>query len=307
MSTSIAPGTEDTSTTIRRPSSPRSPRRPGGGTAGYRKLLRHLVLLALCVIMLYPILWMLSSSFKPQSEIFTNQGLWPTEWTLENFVNGWTGLQYGFERYFINSALIAIASVVGNLLSCSLAAYVIARLDFRGKKAVLAIVLITIMLPYHVVVVPQYVMFSSLGWVNTFWPIIVPKFLATDAFFIFLMVQFIRALPRELDEAARIDGCGPFRIYWRIIMPLTLPALATTAIFTFIWTWNDFFIPLIYLNDPWTHTVPLALRSFLDATGESSFGSLFAMSVLALGPILGFFIVAQKYLVEGIATTGTKG
>ncbi len=290
-----------------RPSAPRSPRRPGGRSARYQRLLRHLMLLVLCAIMLYPILWMLSSSFKPQSEIFTNQGLWPTEWTLENYVNGWTGLQYGFERFFINSALIAIASVIGNLISCSLAAFVIARLNFRGKKVVLAIVLITIMLPYHVVVVPQYVMFSSIGWVNTFWPIIVPKFLATDAFFIFLMVQFIRALPRELDEAARIDGCGPFRIYWKVILPLTLPALATTAIFTFIWTWNDFFIPLIYLNDPWTHTVPLALRSFLDATGESSFGSLFAMSVLALGPILGFFIVAQKYLVEGIATTGTKG
>ncbi len=290
-----------------RPSAPRSPRRPGGRSARYQRLLRHLMLLVLCAIMLYPILWMLSSSFKPQSEIFTNQGLWPTEWTLENYVNGWTGLQYGFERFFINSALIAIASVIGNLISCSLAAFVIARLNFRGKKVVLAIVLITIMLPYHVVVVPQYVMFSSIGWVNTFWPIIVPKFLATDAFFIFLMVQFIRSLPRELDEAARIDGCGPFRIYWKVILPLTMPALATTAIFTFIWTWNDFFIPLIYLNDPWTHTVPLALRSFLDATGESSFGSLFAMSVLALGPILGFFIVAQKYLVEGIATTGTKG
>ncbi len=287
-------------------SKPMSPKRPGGGSPRYRRLLRHLLLLVLCAIMLYPVIWMLSSSFKPQATIFTEQGLWPREWTLDNYINGWNGLQYGFERYFFNSAVIAAASVIGNLISCSLAAYVIARLDFRGKKAVLAIVLFTIMLPYHVVVVPQYVMFSSMGWVNTFWPIIVPKFLATDAFFIFLMVQFIRALPRELDEAARIDGCGPFRIYWRILMPLTLPALATTAIFTFIWTWNDFFIPLIYLNDPSTHTVPLALRSFLDATGESSFGSLFAMSILALGPILGFFIVAQKYLVEGIATTGTK-
>lgn len=271
------------------------------------RLIRHLCLIGLCVLMLYPVLWMLSSSLKPQSEIFSNLGLWPAEFTLDNYIEGWNALQYGFDVFFLNSLVIAAASVVGNLMSCSLAAYVIARLEFRGRKSVLAIVLITLMLPYHVVVVPQYIMFSSFGWVNTFWPIILPKFLATDAFFIFLMVQFIRGLPRQLDEAARLDGCGPFGIYWRIILPLTLPALATTAIFTFIWSWNEFFIPLIYLTDPAMQTVPLALRAFQDSTGESSFGSLFAMSMLALAPILGFFIAAQKYLVEGIATTGTKG
>ncbi|UYN83442.1 MAG: carbohydrate ABC transporter permease [Microcella sp.] len=279
----------------------------GSKSTKFTRLMRHLLLLTLALVMLYPVIWMLSSSFKPADEIFTNPGLWPREWTLDNYINGWTALQFGFERYFLNSTVIAVAAVVGNLFSCSLAAFAIARLKFRGSKWVLAIVLLTIMLPYHVVVVPQYVVFSSLGWVNTFWPLILPKFLATDAFFIFLMVQFIRALPRELDEAARIDGCGPFGIYFRIILPLTMPALATTAIFTFIWTWNDFFTPLIYLNDPAVHTLPIALRSFLDSTGMSSFGSLFAMSLLALGPIVGFFIVAQKYLVDGIATTGAKG
>ncbi|RCK68960.1 carbohydrate ABC transporter permease [Desertihabitans brevis] len=273
----------------------------------FRRLMTHLALLTLSVVMLYPVIWMLSSSFKPQEEIFRNQGLIPWEVTLDNYVEGWNALQYGFELYFFNSLVVAVAAVVGNIFSCSLAAYALARLRFRARRVVLAIVLITIMLPYHVVVVPQYIMFSSFGWVNTFWPLILPKFLATDAFFIFLMVQFIRALPRELDEAATIDGAGPYRTYWKVILPLTMPAMATTAIFTFIWTWNDFFTPLIYLNDPTTHTVPLALRSFLDATGESSYGSLFAMSLLGLGPIIGFFIVAQRYLIEGIATTGVKG
>ncbi len=304
-------------TTIKAPLRPRKWREPdpdasvssmaGARMSRFRRLTKHLGLLALAFVMLYPVLWMLFASFKPQSEIFINSGLFPESWTLENYTNGWNALQYGFGTYFRNSAIVAVAAVVGNLFSCSLAAYAIARLNFRASRWILAIVLLTIMLPYHVVVVPQYIVFSSIGWVNTFWPLILPKFLATDAFFIFLMVQFIRALPKELDEAARIDGCGPYRIYWKIILPLTTPALATTAIFTYIWTWNDFFTPLIYLNDPATHTVPIALRNFLDATGQSSFGSLFAMSILALGPIVGFFIVAQKYLVDGIATTGVKG
>jgi multiple sugar transport system permease protein len=279
----------------------------GSQSTPVKRALRHALLIGLSLIMLYPVLWMISASFKGPDEIFNNPSLIPEEFTLDNYINGWTALGYGFERFFFNSTVVAVGAVLGNLFSCSLAAFAIARLRFRGSKWVLAIVLVTIMLPYHVVVVPQYVVFSSLGWVNTFWPLILPKFLATDAFFIFLMVQFIRSLPRELDEAARIDGCGPFGIYFRIILPLTMPALATTAIFTFIWTWNDFFTPLIYLSDPAVHTLPIALRSFLDSTGLSSFGSLFAMSLLALGPIIGFFLVAQRYLVDGIATTGAKG
>lgn len=279
-----------------------------GTKAGrYRRLTKHLLLIAVSLVMLYPVLWMLSSSFKEPGEIFTNQGLFAKTWTLDNYVQGWNALQYPFSQFFLNSTFVAVAAVVGNLFSCSLAAFAIARLRFKGSKVVLGIVLVSIMLPYHVVVVPQYIMFSSLGWVNTFWPLILPKFLATDAFFIFLMVQFIRALPRDLDEAARLDGCGPFGIYFRIILPLTTPALATTAIFTFIWTWNDFFTPLIYLTDPAMQTLPVALRSFLDSTGLSSYGPLFAMSILALGPIVGFFIVAQRYLIDGIATTGAKG
>jgi multiple sugar transport system permease protein len=163
------------------------------------------------------------------------------------------------------------------------------------------------MLPYHVTLIPQYILFLNLGWVDTFLPLVVPKFLAVDAFFIFLLVQFFRTIPRELDEAAMLDGCGPWRIYLMVILPLSLPALATAAIFTFIFTWDDFFGPLVYLNDIESYTVQLGLRSFVDSTGMSDWGALFAMSTLTLLPILAFFLFFQRLLIEGIATTGLKG
>ena len=162
------------------------------------------------------------------------------------------------------------------------------------------------MLPIHVIIVPQYVLFSQLGWVNTFLPLIVPKLLATDAFFIFLMVQFIRGIPKELDEAARIDGAGHPRIFLQIILPLMVPALATTAIFTFIWTWNDFFAQLIFLTKPELYTVPLALRSFEDAQSATNYAQMFAMSVVSLIPIFLIFLFGQRFLIKGIATTGIK-
>ncbi|MGH3656751.1 MAG: carbohydrate ABC transporter permease, partial [Micromonosporaceae bacterium] len=164
-----------------------------------------------------------------------------------------------------------------------------------------------IMLPHHVTLIPQYAIFLELDWINTYLPLIVPKFLAVDAFFIFLMVQFIRGIPRELEDAAKVDGCGPVAIYWRIVLPLLTPALATTAIFTFIWTYNDFFTQLVYLSDTDMFTVPLGLRSFLDASGESSWGPMFAMSVLSLIPVCLIFAFFQRRLTEGISTTGMKG
>jgi multiple sugar transport system permease protein len=162
------------------------------------------------------------------------------------------------------------------------------------------------MLPYHVTLIPQYVLFLNIGWVNTWLPLVVPKYLAVDAFFIFLMVQFFRGLPRELDEAAQMDGCSAWRIYWKIILPLSVPVLATAAIFSFIWTWEDFFGPLIYLGDIKSYTVQLGLRSLVDSSGSSDWGALFAMSVLSLIPIFLIFLFFQRLLIEGIATTGMK-
>jgi multiple sugar transport system permease protein len=225
---------------------------------------------------------------------------------LDNYTGGWNALENPFGHYLVNSAIVVIGAIAGNLLSCSLAAYAFARLQFRLKALWFSIMLVTIMLPIHVVVVPQYIIFNYLGWIDTFIPLILPKFLATDAFFVFLMVQFIRGIPRELDEAARIDGCGHWQIFSRMMIPLMTPALATTAIFTFIWTWSDFFTPLIYLTDPTKYTVPVALRSFLDSTSGSNWGAMFAMSIVSLIPIFLAFLFGQRFLIRGIATTGGK-
>lgn len=271
-----------------------------------RSVLKHVLLIVFGLVMLYPLLWMLASSFKPSALIFREPGLIPSEIDLGNYTDGWNALTHPFGHYLLNSAIVVLGSVLGNLVACSLAAYAFARLQFRGRGVWFAIMLMSIMLPIHVVIVPQYVLFSSLEWINTFLPLIVPKLLATDAFFIFLMVQFFRGIPKELDEAARLDGCGHGRIYLRIMMPLALPALATTAIFTFIWTWNDFFSQLIFLTKPDMYTVPIALRTFIDSTGESSWGPMFAMSIVSLVPVFLVFLFGQKYLVKGIATTGIK-
>ncbi|MDX3526666.1 carbohydrate ABC transporter permease [Streptomyces sp. ID05-39B] len=271
-----------------------------------RAPLKH-CLLALCALtMLYPVLWMAVSSLRPNNQIFRSAGLALTHPHFENYSNGWNAFSQPFSHYMINSAIVVTGAILGNLLACSLAAYAFARLEFRAKRVWFAVMLVTIMLPIHVIIVPQYVLFSELGWVNTFLPLIVPKFLATDAFFIFLMVQFIRGIPREIDEAARIDGAGHARIFFSLILPLMVPALATTAIFTFIWTWNDFYTQLIYLTDPDMYTTPLALRTFVDQQTATDWGSVFAMSVVSLVPVFLVFLAGQRFLLRGIATTGGK-
>jgi len=269
-------------------------------------LARHVLLGAASLVMLYPLLWMFASSLKPEAEIFNSASLIPSHVEFDAYVRGWFGLRYSFGVFFRNSAIVAILAVIGNVFACSLAAYAFARLRFPGRNLWFALMMGTLMLPYHVTLIPQYVLFLNLDWVDTFLPLVVPKFLASDAFFIFLLVQFFRGIPKELDEAAVMDGCGPWRVYTRIILPLAVPALATAAIFTFIWTWDDFFGPLIYLNDMSNYTAQLGLRSFVDSTGKSDWGGLFAMSVVTLVPIFVFFIFFQRLLIEGIATTGMK-
>jgi multiple sugar transport system permease protein len=271
-----------------------------------RSVLKHALLILASLIMIYPVLWMLVSSLRPTDVIFRTPGLWLNQFYIQNYTEGWFALESPFGWYIINSAIVVLGAIAGNLLSCTLAAYAFARLKFRMRTVWFSIMLLTIMLPIHVVVVPQYIIFNQLGFVNTFVPLILPKFLATDAFFVFLMVQFIRGIPRELDEAALIDGCGHWRIFSRVMLPLMGPAIATTAIFTFIWTWSDFFTPLIYLTDPFAYTVPVALRSFLDATAGSNWGAMFAMSVVTLIPLFLVFLFGQRFLVKGIATTGGK-
>lgn len=268
---------------------------------------RHVILVALLIVMLYPVIWMLGASFEPSAQIFVNVGLLPKTWTLANYRNGWFPMQgLSFTRLFANSLLIAGLAVLGNVCSCTMAAYAFARLQFRFRSFLFALMLLTIMLPYQVLIIPQYILFLHLGWLNTYLPLVVPRFLAVDAFFVFLMVQFIRGLPRELDEAAIIDGCGHRQVFLNIIVPLAAPAMATTALFTFINSWNDFLGPLLYLTKPNMYTVPLGLNLFIDTSETSEWGPLFAMSVLSLVPIFIIFLTFQRMLTEGIATTGIK-
>lgn len=288
----------------------RAPRN-GEGTRRRRRrsrlgsIARHAIMIFAALIMIYPLLWLVVASVRSPEEVL-RPGLALTSFDLSNYSDGWSALIRPFDSYLWNSFVLVFGSILGNLFSCSLAAYAFARLEFRGKGWMFAAMLMTIMVPIHVIIVPQYIFFSNFDLVNTFVPLLLPKFLAADSFFVFLMVQFIRGIPRDLDEAARIDGAGHARIFFQVILPLMVPALAATAIFTFIWTWNDFFSALIFLTDPDVQTVPVALRSFLDVTGESSFGPMFAMSLVSLLPVFIVFLIGQRYLVKGIATTGLK-
>ena len=271
-----------------------------------RSVLKHTGLILLSIVMIYPLIWLVVSSLKPNADIFTDLGIFTTDLTLDNYVHGWTAQQLPFSVFLMNSTILVVGAIIGNLVSCSLAAYAFARLKFWGRNAYFVIMLGTIMLPFHVVLVPQFIIFRELGWLETFLPLIVPKFLATDAFFVFLMVQFIRGLPKEIFEAARIDGAGHARIFGQVTLPLMVPALATTTIFTFIWTWGDFFGPLIYLRTRDNFPVSVALKGFIDAQSPSNYGAMFAMSVVSLIPLFLAFLIGQKYLVKGIATTGIK-
>jgi len=273
-----------------------------------RSVLFHTFVLALTAVVLYPALWMLMSSLKPSADIVGNVSLWPAKASLHNFVKALGGIGgVSFWTFFRNSMILATASVVGIVLSASVSAYAFARIEFAGRKVWFALMIGSLLLPIHVVIIPQYIIFNNVGLVNTFVPLLLGKFLAAEAFFVFLMVQFMRNLPRELDEAARIDGAGHVRIFTAIILPLMKPALVTSAIFAFIWSWNDFLGPLLYLKDPSLYSLPIALRLFVDQTSTSDYGALMAMSVLALIPVLLFFLVFQRYLVEGVATQGLKG
>lgn len=261
------------------------------------------------LLMIYPILWTIASSLKPESEIFRNAAsLIPSEWVWENYSKGWEGFgNLSFSTFFMNSAFVTSLVVIGTLFSSTLVAFGFARIKFRLRTVLFICMIITLMLPQQVTLIPQYILFHNLGWVNTYLPLIVPAFLGGIPFFIFLMVQFIRGIPRELDEAAYIDGANTLQIFLRIILPLTTPALATVAIFSFYWTWDDFMTPLVYLNDTSLYTVALGLQMFSDPSSLSAWGPMFAMSVASILPQLLVFLFFQKYLVEGITAGSMKG
>lgn len=268
----------------------------------------HVIVCIIGLIMIYPIIWMAISSFKPSNEVLTtvNQ-LIPSQFAVSNYATGWKGFGGNtFATFFKNSFIITILSTLGNVFSSVVVAYGFSRLRFKLKNLWFAIMMMTLMLPAQVLMIPQYIMFGSIGWTNTFLPVIVPEWFGKP-FFIFLCMQFITGLPRELDEAAKIDGCSLFTIFSRIIVPLLKPAMITCAIFAFYWKWDDYMGSLLYLTSPKLYTVSLAVKQFADPTSVSDWGAMFAMCTLSLLPVIILFICLQKYIVEGIATSGLKG
>ena len=268
------------------------------------KLLVYIILLAGAFVFLLPFYWMVISALKPSYAVLDFPPRWlpiPLRWA--NFREALTYVPFG--RYTLNTLLITLFSVLGNLFSASLVAYGFARLRAPGKNALFLILLATMMLPYPVTMVPVFVIFSKLGWVNSFKPLIVPTFLGTP-FYIFLLRQFFLTLPAELEDAARIDGANTAQILLYIILPMATPAMATVAIFTFQNTWNDFLGPLIYLNDQAHYTITLGL-SFFRSTYQTNWSYLMAASLVTMLPMVVLFFFAQRLFIEGISLTGVKG
>lgn len=259
-------------------------------------------------VMVYPLIWLVFASFKPNTEIFGTVALLPKDYVWDSFRKGWEGSgQYTFGTFFLNTFKLVIPTVVFTVVSSLLVAYGFARFTFPLKKLFFVLMISTLFLPGAVTIIPRFMLFSQFGWLNSYYPFIVPALCGGGPFFIFLFIQFLRGLPKELDESAKMDGGNSFTILVRILLPLCKAALFSVAIFQFIWTWNDFFGQLIYINSVKKFTISLALRMSLDVAASVEWNRLLAMSLLAIVPSVLLFFFAQKYFVEGIATTGLKG
>lgn len=271
-------------------------------------IVTHVLMIALGIVTLYPLIWMFFSSFKSNQEIFGSLDLLPRNPVWDTFSKGWQGTgQFTYLTFFLNTFELVLPTVLFTVLSSAVVAYGFARFRFSLKRPLFLLMISTLMLPNAVIIIPRYLLFNRFGWLNTYLPFIAPALFACYPFFIYMMIQFFRGLPRAFDEAATIDGCNTFQIFWRILMPMCKPALFSAAIFQFIWTWNDFFNSLIYINSVRKYPIVLALRMSLDATSASSWNQVLAMSTLSLVPGIVLFFSAQQYFVEGISSAGIKG
>ena len=274
-----------------------------------RSIVYHVVICLIGIIMIYPLVWMIMSSFKETGTIFTTAGsLIPEKFILDNYRNGWKGFAgIAFSTFFKNSLFISIVATIGTILSSAVVAYGFARFEFRGRKLMFTAMLLSMMLPAQVLMIPQYLWYQKLNWVGSYMPLIIPYFFATQGFFAYLMSNFIEGIPRELDEAAKIDDCSYFGIFRLVIAPLMKPAVVTGSIFSFMWRWDDFLSALLYINKTAKYPVSLALKLFCDPGSSSDYGAMFAMATLSVLPAVVIFLFFQKYLVEGISTSGLKG
>ncbi len=275
----------------------------------WKEVVYHILVTLGGFIMIYPLLWMIFSSFKPTDMVLPTSGqLIPTVWTIDNYVRGWQGFMgYSFGTFFMNSFFISFTSTFGTLLSSAFVAFALQRLNFKGKKLLFTLVLSTMMLPAQILMIPQFMWYRHLNWVGTYYPMILPYFFAIQGFFVYLIMNFIGGIPKDLDEAAKIDGCSYYVTFFRIILPLIVPALVTSAIFSFIWRWDDYLSALLYVNRAYMRPVSLALQLFNDPSSGSDIGSTLAMSTLSIIPATVLFLIFQKSLVEGIASSGIKG
>ena len=279
------------------------------GRKHWKEVLYHVLVTFGALIMVYPLLWMVFSSFKPTEDILpTATQLFPAKWTLRNYIQGWKGFMgYTFGTYFLNSFFISLASTFGTLISSALVAFALQRLAFKGRRVLFILVLSTMMLPAQILMIPQFMWYRHLNWVGTYFPMILPYFFAIQGFFVYLIMNFIGGIPKSLDEAAKIDGCSYYGIFFKVILPLIVPAMVTSAIFSFIWRWDDYLSALLYINKAYMRPVSLALQLFNDPSSGSDIGSTLAMSTLSIVPATIIFLIFQKSLVEGIASTGIKG
>ena len=274
-----------------------------------RDIVYHVIVFGIGILMIYPLIWMFMSSFKETKTIFQTAGsLIPNPFTLDNYINGLKGFaKVPFLVFFKNSLFISVIATIGTVISSAVVAYGFARFEFRGKKILFAAMLLSMMLPAQVLMIPQYLWYQKLGWVGSYLPLIVPYFFAIQGFFVYLMTNFIEGIPKELDEAAKIDCCSYPQIFARVILPLITPALVTGGIFSFMWRWDDFLSALLYINKSIKYPVSPALKLFCDPGSSSDYGAMFAMASLSILPSVIIFIFFQKYLVEGISTSGLKG
>ncbi len=271
-------------------------------------VIRYTVLLLMGLVMLYPMIWLVGASFKSNAEVFTEIGFWPSRFDFSAYAKGWkTSSEYTFATYFLNSFLIIIPKVIVTVISCVLVAYAFARFEFWGKKFLFSVMVGTMMLPLIILRLPQYLMFKEFGWVDTYLPLVIPSAFATDTFFVFMLVQFLRGIPRDMEEAAQIDGCNALQLLWYILVPILKPAIISVLVFQFIWSMNDFMGPLIYLSSVENYPVSLALKMSIGATEEVEWASVIAISVVALVPSLVVFFLAQRHFIEGAASSGIKG
>ena len=268
---------------------------------------RHVLLIVVAIIMLYPLIWLFFASFKNNNEVFQAR-LIPEVWTVSGYIDGWKGSgQYTYTTFFINTFKMVIPMVVFTVISSSFIAFGFARFKFWGKKFFFGLMIACLMLPNAVMLIPRYIMYQKMGWLDSYLPFIVPCIFGCNSFFVFMFVQFFRGIPRELDDSAYIDGCSAIGVYARIVMPLTKPVIFSAMIFQFMWSWNNFLNPLLYINSVNKYPLSLAIRMSMDVNMSVSWNNILAMAIVSILPLVLLFVVAQKYFVEGVTATGIKG